>query len=448
MANQFSLFKRRRFNAMFFTQFLGAFNDNVFKQALILVLTYTAASQLGVAVSILNNLAAMLFILPYFLFSALAGQLADKFEKAKLTRLIKLLEIVIMVLATIGFVFELYALLFVALFLMGTHSTFFGPIKYAYLPQAMKEDELVGANGLFQMGTSLAILLGMIVAGVLTQLPNALYWISAAVIVVALMGYAAARFIPMMPSVQPDLTINWNIFTTSFATIRYLYSLPFLFFIILGNSWFWFYGATFLTQTPEFSKVILFGDESVVIFLLTLFSVGVSIGSLLCKSLTKNQVSLKLLPFGIAGLSLFAIDLYFSLSALNIGATMANSGALLGIGQLASESGSIRVFADLFLLGFSGGLYIVPLYAAMQAYAPVSHRARIVGANNIFNAIFMVGSAIFAIVVLNIIHLTLPQLFLVTGIINVIFGLFLFKKLQQHVKNAKIQTHDDAITSV
>jgi len=448
MANQFSLFKRRRFNAMFFTQFLGAFNDNVFKQALILVLTYTAASQLGVAVSILNNLAAMLFILPYFLFSALAGQLADKFEKAKLTRLIKLLEIVIMVLATIGFVFELYALLFVALFLMGTHSTFFGPIKYAYLPQAMKEDELVGANGLFQMGTSLAILLGMIVAGVLTQLPNALYWISAAVIVVALMGYAAARFIPMMPSVQPDLTINWNIFTTSFATIRYLYSLPFLFFIILGNSWFWFYGATFLTQTPEFSKVILFGDESVVIFLLTLFSVGVSIGSLLCKSLTKNQVSLKLLPFGIAGLSLFAIDLYFSLSALNIGVTMANSGALLGIGQLASESGSIRVFVDLFLLGFSGGLYIVPLYAAMQAYAPVSHRARIVGANNIFNAIFMVGSAIFAIVVLNVIHLTLPQLFLVTGIINVIFGLFLFKKLQQHVKNAKIQTHDNAITSV
>lgn len=448
MANQFSLFKRRRFNAMFFTQFLGAFNDNVFKQALILVLTYTAASQLGVAVSILNNLAAMLFILPYFLFSALAGQLADKFEKAKLTRLIKLLEIVIMVLATIGFVFELYALLFVALFLMGTHSTFFGPIKYAYLPQAMKEDELVGANGLFQMGTSLAILLGMIVAGVLTQLPNALYWISAAVVVVALMGYAAARFIPMMPSVQPDLTINWNIFTTSFATIRYLYSLPFLFFIILGNSWFWFYGATFLTQTPEFSKVILFGDESVVIFLLTLFSVGVSIGSLLCKSLTKNQVSLKLLPFGIAGLSLFAIDLYFSLSALNIGATMANSGALLGIGQLASESGSIRVFADLFLLGFSGGLYIVPLYAAMQAYAPVSHRARIVGANNIFNAIFMVGSAIFAIVVLNVIHLTLPQLFLVTGIINVIFGLFLFKKLQQHIKNAKIQTHDDTITSV
>lgn len=442
MANQFQLFKRRRFSAMFFTQFLGAFNDNIFKQALILVLTYTAASQLGAEVSVLNNLAAMLFILPYFLFSALAGQIADKFEKSRLTRFIKLLELVIMVVAAIGFVFEWYVLLFVALFLMGTHSTFFGPIKYAYLPQAMKENELVGANGLFQMGTSLAILLGMIIAGVLTQLPQSLYWISVTILIVAVLGYLAARFIPHMPAMQPNLTINWNIFTTSLATVRYLYSLPFLFFVILGNSWFWFYGATFLTQTPEFSKVILQGDESVVIFLLTLFSVGVSIGSLLCKTLTKNQVSLRLLPFGIAGLSIFAIDLYFSLSGLNI----ETGTVLLGIGELASMTGTWRVFADLFFLGFSGGLYIVPLYASMQAYAPKSHRARIVGANNIFNAIFMVTSAIFAIVLLNSLGLTLPQLFLVTGLLNILFGIFLYIKLNQHVKQAVIQTHDDAPT--
>ncbi len=444
MANQFQLFKRRRFNAMFFTQFLGAFNDNIFKQALILVLTYTAASQIGVEVSILNNLAAMLFILPYFLFSALAGQIADKFEKSKLTRFVKLLELVIMTVAAIGFVFEWYALLFVALFLMGTHSTFFGPIKYAYLPQAMKKDELVGANGLFQMGTSLAILLGMIVAGVLTQLPQSLYWISATVVVVALLGYMAARFIPMTPAMQPNLTINWNVFTTSIATVRYLYSLPFLFFVILGNSWFWFYGATFLTQTPEFSKVILQGDESVVIFLLTLFSVGVSIGSLLCKSLTKNQVSLRLLPFGIAGLSIFAIDLYFSLSGLDIDL---NSNTLLGISDVFGRSGSLRVFADLFFLGFSGGLYIVPLYASMQAYAPKSHRARIVGANNIFNAIFMVTSAIFAIVVLNTLNMSLPQLFLVTGVLNIIFGVFLYTKLNKHIGQAVMQTHDEPLSS-
>ncbi|MGP4714527.1 MULTISPECIES: MFS transporter [unclassified Psychrobacter] len=440
MANQFQLFKRRRFSAMFFTQFLGAFNDNVFKQALILVLTYTAASQIGVEVSILNNLAAMLFILPYFLFSALAGQIADKYEKSKLTRLTKVLEVTIMSVAAIGFVFEWYTLLFVALFLMGTHSTFFGPIKYAYLPQAMREDELVGANGLFQMGTSLAILVGMIVAGFLTQLPLSLYWISATVVVVAVLGYLASRSIPETPAMQPDLKINWNIFTTSMATVRYLYSLPFLFFVILGNSWFWFYGATFLTQTPEFSKVILFGDESVVIFLLTLFSVGVAIGSLLCKRLTNNQVSLRLLPFGIAGLSIFAIDLYFSLSSLNI---ISDGTRLFGISDLLGISGSLRVFADLFFLGFSGGLYIVPLYASMQAYAPKSHRARIVGANNIFNAIFMVSSAIFAIVILNVVKMSLPQLFLVTGLLNIAFGLFLYTKLNKHIKQAVIQTHDE-----
>lgn len=307
----------------------------------------------------------------------------------------------------------------------------------------MKEDELVGANGLFQMGTSLAILIGMIVAGVLTQLSQSLYWISATVLVVAVLGYLAARYIPTMPAMQPTLKINWNIFTTSWSTVRYLYSLPFLFFVILGNSWFWFYGATFLTQVPEFSKVILHGDESVVIFLLTLFSVGVSIGSLLCKTFTKNQVSLRLLPFGIAGLSIFAIDLYFSLSGLNIDV---NTETLLGIGDLFGVSGSWRVFADLFFLGFSGGLYIVPLYASMQAYAPKSHRARIVGANNIFNAIFMVSSAIFAIVVLNTLGLTLPQLFLVTGLLNIAFGAFLYIKLNKHVKHAVIQTHDDELS--
>lgn len=434
MASQFDLFKRRRFTPMFFTQFLGAFNDNFFKQALLLVLTYSAASKMGTSISLLNNLAAMLFILPYFLFSAVAGQLADKYEKSRLTQYIKILEIVIMLLAAVGLIFELYWFLFVALFLLGTQSTFFGPIKYAYLPQAMHKDELVGANGLFQTGTSLSILLGMIFAGILTQMDGYLYWVSGIIILIAALGYFAASFVPNTPAVQPNLKVNWNIFTTSMATVKYLYSLPLLFFIIMGNSWFWFYGATFLTQTPEFSKVILNGNESVVIFLLTLFSVGVATGSLLCKTLTKNEVSFKLLPFGIAGLSLFAIDLYFSLSALNITST-----ALLGIGELAAISGSWRVFADLFFLGFSGGIYIVPLYSAMQAYSPTSHRARVIGANNIFNAIFMVTSAIFAIVILNVLSLSLPQLFLITGVLNIMFGVFLYMKLKKHKDSMTIE---------
>lgn len=441
MSSQFALFFKKRFTAMFITQFMGAFNDNLFKQALLLVLTYSVASQMGMKISTLNNLAAMLFILPYFLFSALAGQLADKYEKSKLTVNIKILEIVIMVIAVFGFFMQLYWLLFVALFLLGTQSTFFGPIKYAYLPQVMHEDELVGANGLFQMGTSLSILFGMIVAGVLTQLPNAYVWICTTVMLVAILGLMGAKNIPHTPATQPNLTVNWNIITTSWQTIQFLYGFPLLFFIILGNSWFWFYGATFLTQVPEFSKTILHGNEVVVIFMLGLFSIGVSIGSLLCKQFTKNQVSLKLLPFGIAGLSVFAIDLFFSLRGIdNIQLSAEN---LLGISELLAIDGSVRVFMDLFFLGFSGGIYIVPLYAYMQAYAPKSHRARVIGANNIFNAIFMVTSAIVAIMALSELSLSLPQLFLITGVLNLIFGGFLYLKLHKHAGSMNIQTTDD-----
>ncbi|OOR89912.1 MFS transporter [Moraxella caviae] len=442
MASQFSLFKHRRFSAMFFTQFLGAFNDNVFKQALILVLTYTAAAKLGMAVSLLNNLAAMLFILPYFLFSALAGQIADKYEKSRLTQGIKLLEIVIMLFAAVGFIFEWYWLLFVALFLMGTHSTFFGPIKYAYLPEAMKKDELVGANGLFQTGTSLAILTGMMAAGVLTQLSNATYWLAAATVLIAVLGFISAKFVPHTPPHAADIDVDYHIGRTTLSLIRYLRSLPLLFFVILGNSWFWFYGATFLTQTPEFSKVILHGNESVVILLLTLFSVGIAIGSLLCKTLTKNQVSLRLLPFGIAGLTIFAIGLYFALHNLDITSTNA---AGFGIAELLAFDGVWQVCAALFLLGLSGGVYIVPLYAFMQAYAPVSHRSRVIGANNIFNAIFMVGSAIFAILVLTVLGFDLPELFFITGVLNALFGVFLYRKLKQYEHSMQMAQDDGMI---
>lgn len=438
MASQFSLFKHRRFSAMFFTQFLGAFNDNVFKQALILILTYVAAAKMGMEISLLNNLAALLFILPYFLFSALAGQIADKYEKSKLTQGVKLLEICIMALAAIGFWFELYWLLFVALLLMGTQSTFFGPIKYGYLPEAMHKDELVGANGLFQTGTSLAILTGMMAAGVLTQLDHSTLWLIVSTLFVAILGYIASRHLPKTTPQAKDLAINWNIFSTSFDIIKYLHSLPLLFFVIIGNSWFWFYGATFLTQTPEFSKVILHGDESVVILLLTLFSVGTALGSLLCKTLTKNQVSLKLLPIGILGLSVFAIDLYLSLSSIAIQAPRTP----YGISALMDMDGTWRVFADLFFLGFAGGVYIVPMYAFMQAYAPVGHRSRVVGANNIFNAIFMVGSAVFSIIILTMLKLSLPQLFLITGVLNAIFGIFLYKKLKKY-QNTMTPSNND-----
>lgn len=438
MATQFSLFAQKKFSAMFFTQFLGAFNDNVFKQSLILLLTYSAAAKLGMATSLLNNLAAMLFILPYFLFSALAGQVADSFEKSALTKKIKLLEIIIMAIAMIGFIFEWYWLLFLALFLMGTHSTFFGPIKYAYLPEVMQKNELISANGLFQMATSLAILTGMMMAGLLTQLNHHHYWISGVCLIIAVLGYIASSLIPKTITPTKNVPLDFNIFKASTHIIGYAYRLPLLFFVILGNSWFWFYGATFLTQTPEFSQKILHGNQTVVILLLSLFSVGVAIGSLLCKLLTKNKVGLTLLPFGIIGLSVFAFDLYIGLSQFH----HLPSDGYLTVTALLAKSGAIRIFMDLFLIGFFGGLYIVPLYALMQAYAPTDHRARIVGANNIFNALFMVFSAVFAIVILSVLKLSIGDLFLITGIINAIFGLFLYKKLQRY-KNTMTLADDD-----
>lgn len=441
MASQLTLFRRRAFNSMFFTQFFGAFNDNVFKQALILMLTYSAAVKLGMEVSLLNNLAALLFILPFFLFSALAGQIADKYEKSWLTRWIKLIEIIIMIIAAIGLIYEIYWLLFLALFMTGTQSTFFGPIKYAYLPEAMHKDELVGANGLFQTSTSLAILIGMMTAGVLTQLYFSEYWLSAVLITVSLLGYLAARQIPKTVVHAPDLLIDWNIFRTSFSIVRYLHSLPLLFFIIMGNSWFWFYGATFLTQVPEVTKVVLHGDESVVVFLLTLFSVGTAVGSLLCKTLTKNQVSFRLLPIGIAGLSIFAVALYFSLSQVHI----SPSTLPFSVSELLEVDGVLAVFIELFMLGVCGGLYIVPLYTSMQAYAPVEHRSRIVGANNIFNAIYMVISAIFAIMILTLLGLDLGQLFLTVGVINLIFGMVLFKKLMCYKDSLPINTDGEPL---
>lgn len=441
MASQLKLFRRPVFSSMFFTQFFGAFNDNVFKQALILVLTYSAAMKLGVEVSLLNNLAALLFILPYFLFSALAGQIADKYEKSFLTRRIKLIEIIIMMIAAVGFIYEIYSLLFFCLFMMGTQSTFFGPIKYAYLPETMQRDEIVAANGLFQTSTSLAILTGMMLAGVLTQLYLSEYWLAVVTIFVAILGYLAARQIPKTQVHAQDLQIDWNIARTSFDIIKYLYGLPLLFFIIIGNSWFWFYGATFLTQTPEVTKVLLHGDESVVIFLLTLFSVGIAIGSLLCKTLTKNQVSFRLLPYGLVGLSVFAMALYVSLNQLSLPVPVEPYTVI----ELIRHSQTWAVFAELFLLGFSGGVYIVPLYTAMQAYAPVDYRSRVVGANNIFNAIFMVVSAIFAILILAVIKLNLPQLFAISALLNLGFGIYLYLKLKKYDRTLPINMDETAI---
>lgn len=433
------LLSSRRFLPMFLTQFFGALNDNVYKQSLLLVITYGFIQQQTASVSTLNNLAALLFILPYFIFSATAGQIADKYERSFLIRNIKLLEIVIMLIGSAGFMLGNLWLLLIALFLMGTHSTFFGPIKYAILPEILKPNELMSGNALFQSGTSIAILVGMILGGVvISNSAGNLLWISLTVVSIAVIGYICSRFILKQDTHKNPLDVDWNFFRTSFQTIRYAKSLPVVFTILLGNSWYWFYGATYLTQIPQLTQQNLHGNENVVSLLLTFFSVGIGVGSLLCRKIGGSEVNIKMVPIGAVGLTLFAFYLAASLNFVP-----ERTGDFIGITQMFSSGASYyHVMIAVTLLGISGGFYIVPLYAMMQAYSPRSHRARVVAANNILNAIFMVSSAIFSILILSILQIDIKILFSITAILSAFFTLWLLKRLKPMLKTAKIALED------
>lgn len=428
-----NLLATRRFLPMFCTQFLGALNDNVFKQALLLVITYGWISQQSGSISTLNNLAALLFILPYFIFSATAGQIADKYERSQLVRYLKLLEIAVMLLATVGFLIGNLWLLMLALFLMGTQSTFFGPIKYAILPEILKPNELMSGNALFQSGTSIAILVGMILGGAVISLSAGnLLWISLTVLAIAVVGYLASRFILKQPIAAPQLEVDWNFFRTSIQTLKYAKNLPLIFLILLGNSWYWFYGATYLTQIPQLTQQNLHASENVVSLLLTFFSVGIGVGSLLCRKIGGTEVNIKMVPIGAVGLTVFAFYLAAALAFVP-----PQTGELLGLSEVFQQGWSYyHVMLAVTLLGISGGFYIVPLYAMMQAYSPRSHRARVVAANNILNAIFMVSSAIFSIIILSVLQIDLKILFCITAVLSAIFTIWLLFKLKSMLDTA------------
>lgn len=427
------LMTSRRFAPMFFTQFFGALNDNVYKQALLLVITYGWIQQQTAAVSTLNNLAALLFILPYFFFSATAGQVADKYERSQLVRLLKLLEIVIMLIGTAGFLLGNLWLLLLALFLMGTHSTCFGPIKYAILPEILKPNELMSGNALFQSGTSIAILFGMILGGaVIATSAGNLLWISITVVTIACLGYLCSRFILPQKVAAPDLKIDWNFLRTSLQTVKYAKSIPVIFMILLGNSWYWFYGATYLTQIPQLTQQNLHASENVVSLLLTFFSVGIGVGSLLCRRIGGTDINIKMVPYGAIGLTVFALYLAASLAFVP-----ERTGELLSLKDVFTEGAVYyHVMLAVTLLGISGGFYIVPLYAMMQAYSPRSHRARVVAANNILNAIFMVSSAIFSILILSILKIDIKILFMITAFLSAIYTFWLLKRLKPLLENA------------
>ena len=416
--NQFSLLRERRFLPFFCTQFLGAFNDNVYKNALVIMLAFHAAALTTLDSGTLVNLCAGLFILPFFLFSATAGQLADKYEKSRIIRFVKLFEIGIMVVGAAGFLTQNLTLLIGALFLMGLHSTIFGPVKYSILPQHLDVKELVGGNGLVEMGTFLAILIGTVLGGVLIAQENSAVLVSVAVIAIACAGYLTSRAVPSAPPAAPDLKINWNPFTETWANFQFTRGNRTVFLSVLGISWFWFYGATLLAQFPNYCKDVLGGDEHVATVMLTTFSIGVGTGSLLCERLSGHKVEIGLVPFGSIGLTLFALDLYFA-------SPTAAAGHMMGAAQFLAQSANWRILFDLVMIGVFGGFYIVPLYALIQSRAERSHQSRIIAGNNILNALFMVGSAIMAIVLLKA-GFTIPQLFLVTALLNAVVAIYIY----------------------
>ena len=418
--SQFTLLGKRRFLPFFITQSLGAFNDNLFKQSLILAILYKLS--LEGDRSIWVNLCALLFILPFFLFSALAGQFGEKFAKDRLIRAIKLAEIVIMAIGATGFVTHHLELMLVALFAMGTHSALFGPVKYSILPQALREEELVGGNGLVEMGTFLAILAGTIGAGVLMSSSQYAVLAAAGVVGTAVLGYLASRWIPRAAAAAPQMTLDWNIFKQSWLTLRLgLGQTPAVSRSIVGNSWFWFVGAIYLTQIPAYAKDWLHGDETVVTLVLTLFSVGIAVGSLLCERLSGRKVEIGLVPFGSFGLTLFGLLWWWHSGDVPVGVVPHDWLALLGMGQ------AWWIMLSIVGLGIFGGFYIVPLYALIQARTPEDQRARVIAANNILNALFMVVSVIITIVLLSLAKLSIPQLFLVVSLLNIAVNAYIFR---------------------
>ncbi len=416
--SQFSLLRQRRFGPFFLTQALGAFNDNVFKNALVILVTFGIAGLAQEQINFYVNLAAVLFILPFFLFSATAGQLAEKYEKSRLIRGIKLLEIGIMALGAVGLWIGSIPLLLGVLFLLGFQAALFGPVKYAILPQHLREEELVGGNAWVEAGTFLAILLGTVLGGWLVAQPGGTHWISVAIIALALAGYAACRAIPPAAPAAPELRINWNPLTETLRNLRFMRTNRTVFLSVMGISWFWLYGAAFLSQMPTYASQVLGGDPSVATLLLTLFSVGIGAGSLLCERLSGHKVEIGLVPLGSIGLTLFGIDLYLA---------HPEAATVTGLSAKAflEQPGAWRVVTDLVLIGVFGGFYIVPLYALIQTRSEPSHRSRIIAGNNILNALFMVVAGALAVGLFKA-GLSIPELLLVVALMNAAVAVFIY----------------------
>ncbi|MDR5750331.1 MULTISPECIES: MFS transporter [unclassified Caballeronia] len=418
--SQFRLLRERRFAPFFWTQFLGAMNDNVFKVGFTSLVTFQAARFSGVDPKTAAFLISAIFIVPFVLFSATSGQIADKYDKATLTRLVKSFEIAVMLVGSGGFLLHNAMLLYLCTFLMGVHSTVFGPVKYAYLPQHLKSSELVGGNGLVEMGTFVAILIGTIIGGAAAGLTeHGAMLLATACLAFALIGRAVSGFVPKSEAPQPELRINWNPFSETWRNLALAKQNRTVFLSLLGISWLWFVGATFLTSFFNFAKDVLSANPDVVTILLATFSIGIGMGSLLCEKLSKRRVEIGLVPLGSIGISVFAIDLFFASHRI------APAGHLLGVGEFLAIASHWRILADLFLLAMFGGFYSVPLYALIQSRSQPTHRARIIAANNILNSFFMIVSALLALALTSM-GVGIPGLFLTTALLNIVVAAYIY----------------------
>jgi 1-acyl-sn-glycerol-3-phosphate acyltransferase len=424
--NQFALLGQKRFAPFFWTQFSGAANDNLFKFALTVLITYQL--QLSwLPPSMAGLVIGGLFILPFVLLSATSGQLTDKFEKTQIIKWVKNLEIVIMALAAWGFINANVVVLLLCVLLMGVHSTLFGPVKFAYMPQVLSEQELTGGTGMVEMGTFVAILLGQVAGGLLiASSSSGTFYVAIAGLVLAIVGRLTSHWIPLAPSLDGQLQINWNPISETWRNLKIAYQNIVVFRSLLGISWMWFFGAVFLNQFPSFAKEVLHGDAKVASLLLVVFSVGIGVGSLLCEVLSRRHVEIGLVPLGTLGMSVFAIDLYFASYQLPAVSQAYN------LTTFMAQPAHWRVMADLALLSLFAGLYSVPMYALIQLRSPVTHRARIIAANNILNALFMIVSSLLCGYLLSL-GASISQLFLITGLLNLVVGAYIFLLVPEYL---------------
>ena len=433
--SQFNLFFQRRFLPFFVTQFLGAFNDNLFKNSLLVIVVSSAMAGSDSTTNFTTNLAAGLFILPYFLFSTTAGLLADKYDKALLIRRIKIAEIIIMLAGCYALWSLNITLMLAILFCLGTQSSFFGPIKYSIIPQHLDNSELLGANAQVGMGTFVSILLGTLIGGWIVTMEQGPMWVGGLTVAVAIIGWLSSKEIPPAPSASDDIRISLNPIAEARQNFKLAKKDPTVFYCILANSWFWLYGGSFLTQVPNFAVTVLNGHATLITILLAAFIIGVAIGSLLCTKLSGGVVEPGIVPIGAIGLTVFAIDLFFSSSAFQLGNQSASS--VLPV-QFFGLIGALRVTFDLIFIGLFGGLYIVPLYSMIQQRSASDVRARVLSVNNICNAFYMVVGSIIGIICLSILSWTIPQFFFGIAVMNMLFTGYIFYRVPEFLHRFKI----------